>query len=64
MTELMQQMLARKRARRRELAALPVGEKLRLLEEMIAETRAITASQPPKPLISLRPKTAIKERRA
>jgi hypothetical protein len=49
MTDLMKQILERKRARRRALAVLPVGEKLRMLEEMIADTRAIVASQPPKP---------------
>jgi hypothetical protein len=49
MTALMQQILERKRARRRQLAALPVGEKLRMLEEMIADTRAIVATHPPKP---------------
>ena len=49
MTELMQQILERKRARRRSLAALPAGEKLRMLEEMIADTRAIVATHPPKP---------------
>ncbi len=49
MTELMQQMLARKLAWRRHVAALPVGEKLRMLEEMIADTRAIVATHPPKP---------------
>lgn len=49
MTELMQQILERKRTRRRALAALPVGEKLRMLEEMIADTRAIVATHPPKP---------------
>ena len=49
MTDPMRQILENKRARRKELAALPVGEKLRLLEQMIADTRAITASLPPKP---------------
>ncbi len=49
MTELMQQILARKRARRQALAALPVGDKLRMLDEMIAETRGIVATHPPKP---------------
>ena len=38
-----------KLAWRRHVAALPVGEKLRMLEEMIADTRAIVASRPPKP---------------
>jgi hypothetical protein len=49
MTELMQQILERKRVRRRALAALPIGEKLRMLEEMIVDTRAIVATHPPKP---------------
>ena len=49
MTELMHQILARKRARRQALAALPIGDKLRMLEEMMAETRAIVATHPPKP---------------
>ena len=49
MTDFMRQILERKRARRKELAALPVGEKLRMLEEMIADTRAIAASRPPRP---------------
>lgn len=49
MTELLQQMLARKLAWRRHVAALPVEEKLRMLEEMIADTRAIVATHPPKP---------------
>ena len=38
----------RKLARRKQLAALPVGEKLRMLEEMVAETRVISATRPPK----------------
>lgn len=46
---LLRQMLERKRSRRRALAALPVGENLRMLEEMIAETRAIVATHPPRP---------------
>jgi hypothetical protein len=49
MNELMRRILERKRARRSELAALPVGEKLRILEQMIAETRAIAATRPAKP---------------
>ena len=48
MNELMQSILEGKRAQRRELAALPVGEKLRMLEQMIAETRAIAATRPAK----------------
>jgi hypothetical protein len=49
MTELMQRILQAKRTRRKELAALPVGEKLRMLEEMIEATRSIAASRPRKP---------------
>jgi len=49
MTELMRQIIEGKRERRRALAALPVGEKLRMLEQMIADTRAIAATRPPKP---------------
>jgi hypothetical protein len=49
MTDFMRSILDRKRARRKELAALPVGEKLRMLEEMIADTRPIAATRPPKP---------------
>ncbi|MEQ1858737.1 MAG: hypothetical protein ABMA13_02245 [Chthoniobacteraceae bacterium] len=45
----MRRIIESKRARRRELAALPVGEKLRILEQMIADTRAIAATRPPKP---------------
>ncbi len=49
MTDLMRQLAARKMERRRQLASLPVGEKLRMLEEMLAAANAITASRPPKP---------------
>lgn len=49
MTELMQRIRERKRTWRKQIAALPVGEKLRMLEEMIADTRAIAATRPPKP---------------
>ena len=55
MTDLMQRIIASKRARRKELAALPVGEKLRILEQMIEDTRAIAASRPPKPVNAVRP---------
>ena len=55
MTELIRQMIERKRAWRKEMARLPVGEKLRIVEEMIAETRAITATHPPKPANPVRP---------
>lgn len=49
MTDLMKQLIARKVERRRQLAALPVGEKLRMLEEMVAATKVISATHPPKP---------------
>lgn len=49
MTDLMKQLAARKVERRRQLAALPVGEKLRMLEDMVAATRAISATRPTKP---------------
>ena len=48
MNELMQSILEGKRAQRRKLAALPVGEKLRMLEQMIADTRTIAATRPVK----------------
>lgn len=51
MTELEQlqrQIRASKLSWRRDVAARPAGEKLRMLEEMIAETRAIVATHPPK----------------
>jgi hypothetical protein len=54
MTELMRQLAARKVERRRQLAALPVGEKLRMLEEMVAATKAISATRPPTPANGLR----------
>ncbi|MDB6151422.1 MAG: hypothetical protein JWQ44_2870 [Chthoniobacter sp.] len=54
MTDLMKQLRAGKVERRRQLAALPVGEKLRMLEEMVADTRGISATQPPKPLNPVR----------
>ena len=57
MNDSMRQILENKLARRKELAALPVGEKLRLLEQMIADTRAIAASRPPKPANPVRLKT-------
>ena len=55
MTDLMQRIIESKRARRKELAALPVGEKLRILEQMIEATRAIAASRPVKPANPVRP---------
>ena len=54
MTELMKQLSARKVERRRQLAALPVGEKLRMLEEMVAAAKVISATQPPKPVHPVR----------
>lgn len=48
MTDLMQRIIESKRARRKELAALPVGEKLRILEQTIEATLAIAANRPPK----------------
>ena len=49
MTDLMKQLTARKVERRRQLAALPVGEKLRMLEEMVAAAKTISSTRPPKP---------------
>ena len=49
MTELMQRIIESKRAMRREYAALPVTEKLRILERLRDRDRAIMASRPPKP---------------
>lgn len=54
MNDLMRQLAARKVERRKQLAALPVGDKLRMLEEMIAETRVISATRPPKPVKPVR----------
>ena len=41
MTDFMQRIIESKRARRKELATLPVGEQLRILGQMIEATRAI-----------------------
>lgn len=49
MTDLMRRIIESKKAMRRELAALPVGEKLRILERMRDRDRMIRASRPPKP---------------
>lgn len=49
MNEWIRQVIERKRAWRRQMARLPVGEKLRVVEQMIKETQAIAASRPPKP---------------
>jgi hypothetical protein len=54
MTDLIQQLKARKVERRKQLAALPVGEKLRMLEQMVATTKAINATRPSKPLNPIR----------
>ena len=51
----MQPIIERKRTRRKELAALPVGEKLRILDEMIEATRAIAASRSKKPSPPVQP---------
>ena len=57
MTELMRTIFERKLARRKQLAALPVGEKLRMLVEMRDAAEAISATRPPKPKnpVRLRP---------
>ena len=49
MTDLMKQLTSHKVERRRQLAALPVGEKLGMLEEMVAAAKTISATRPPKP---------------
>jgi len=54
MTDFMRQLATRKVERRRQLAALPVSEKLRILEEMVAATRAISATRPAKPVTAVR----------
>jgi len=54
MTDLMKQLTARKVERRRQLAALPVGEKLRMLAEMVAAAKVISATRPPKPVNAVR----------
>lgn len=56
MNPLLKDMIARKLQRRKELAALPVGEKLRMLVEILRDTQAIVASHPPKPANPLRVK--------
>ncbi len=52
----MRQLAARKVERRCQLAALPLGEKLRMLEEMVAATRAISATRPPKQVNAVSPR--------
>jgi hypothetical protein len=54
MTDFMRQLNARKVERRRQLAALPVSEKLKILEEMVAAAKAISATRPPKPVNAVR----------
>jgi len=54
MTDLMRTIVERKRAQLKALAALPVGEILRILEQMIEATRVISATQPHKPANPLR----------
>ncbi len=56
MTPLLEDMIARKRERRKALATLPVGEKLRMLEQIISDTQAIVATHPPKPANALKMK--------
>ena len=55
MTDLMRQIIEGKKSMRRELAALPVGEKLRILEQMLDRDRKIAATRPPKPANPVRP---------
>ncbi|MBV6499111.1 MAG: hypothetical protein CJBNEKGG_01561 [Prosthecobacter sp.] len=57
MNLLLDDMIARKRERRKELAALPAGEKLRMLGQILADTKSIVATPPPKPANPLRLKT-------
>ncbi len=54
MTDLMKQLIARKVERRKQLAALPVGEKLSMLEDMVAAAKMISATKPPKPVNPVR----------
>lgn len=49
MTELMQRIIESKNARRRELAALPFLEKVKILERMRERHRLIKSSRPVKP---------------
>lgn len=55
MTDLMRERIERKRAWRKQMARLPVGEKLRIVEEMNEEMRVIAATRPPKPANPVRP---------
>lgn len=56
MNPLLEDMITRKRERRRELAALPVGEKLRMLEQILTDTKSIAATHPDKPANPLKVK--------
>ncbi len=49
MTNLMKLLTARKVEHRRQLAALPMVEKLRMQEEMVAAAKTISTTCPPKP---------------
>ena len=62
MTDLMKQLTARKVERRRQLAALPVGEKRRMLEEMVAAAKSISATQPAKPVNPVRGRRKVAQR--
>lgn len=53
MTEIMRQITSRKLEWRRQLASLPVGDKLRMLEEMVQAANAISATRPPNPKVAL-----------
>jgi hypothetical protein len=54
MNDPMKALGTRKVERRRQLAALPVGEKLRRLEEMVAAAKVIGATRPAKPVAPVR----------
>ena len=56
MTDPMKEIVARKAERRRQLAGLTVGEKLRQLEEMVALAKTIGATRGPKPVNPVRRK--------
>jgi len=49
MNDLLRQFTNHKVERRRQLVALPVEDDLRMLEEMTAAARAISATRPPRP---------------
>ena len=54
MTDLMMQIIERKKVARRDLAQLPVGEKLRMLTRMVERDRKIAATRPSKSANPLR----------